>query len=144
MNIKNVNCLQTEQGKNLAKPFNLAFGATPQQILKVSDSMKLCPTQRSLLKDIGSFYAEAEQKLLKNLNISLTEANQFPKNISETDIKGFGFAKMNELIVDQFYTCASKSDCGACKSVKLGEYIKNLLSALNVEEPDKIVLNRKA
>ncbi len=127
----------------------VAFKATPAQILDTLECSKLCPGKTRFLKNIAEFFDSLQSNLSeiadapKNYVYKLGQENDLPKAIKDVEIGGVTLKSLDETLNTNPFKCSPTSTCGCGGGMNKGELAKKLFESLGIDEPDFIKISSK-
>jgi hypothetical protein len=141
MKVSEIQCCGNGNKRFKGKKNNVSFQATPEQIIDAAAKSSICCRKKNLLYNIADIF----QDLRKNAKCSkepvieykLGEVNNAPKNMNFIG-KHF-WKQLDKKFNNGHFSCSESSvPCNCGNDMKLGEYVKTLLTLIKAENPDKI------
>ncbi len=137
------NCAPEKKHSN-----NIAFKATPQQILKAVDEAIICRGKKNFLGSIGEFFEDLQSKMAtikdapKEFIYKLDQKNNIPESIANAEINGLTLAKVDSALTNSPFKCSPTSTCGCGAGKTKGELAMDLFEKIGVEEPSFIKISK--
>lgn len=145
---KPVNQPQPNVGALSKKRNNVAFKATPKQILDVLDTARICPGKKGLVGSVAEFFYFAEREMAKikdapkEFIYKLGQKNDVPKPLEHLAVEGTTIAKLDEVLNDNPFKCSPTSKCGCGGGMSKGEFAAKLIESMGVDEPNVIKISK--
>lgn len=123
----------------------IAFKASPEEILEKLESTRICPCKGKFLRNITTFFTEAQDQMTKmadapdEFTYQLGEKNIIPDSMKKIEVDGMSLQGIDKILSEDSFNCSS----GSCKSQNnQGKFISDLLNLIGVEKPEVITITK--
>lgn len=145
MNIPRVRLNSNHKSNNCQSKKIQCFTATPNEILCVLESAKICPGKRAFLQGLATFFeglkTHISEQGIKEFSYKLTDKNEIPERILTLNTNKRTLKEVDEFLTSGGFNCKPNSTCGCGAGLTRGQFLANLLEQMGLKNPNVIELN---
>jgi len=143
------NYLFPTEREKLQKKNHVSFGATPKQILDVLETARICPGKKGFLGQVAGFFDGLQGKMHQIAEAPaeyvyrLGQKNDVPEALAKTEVGGLTLRRLDDALNHNPFECKPGATCGCGGGMTKGNFAKQLLEIIGVNEPEVIKIAKR-